>query len=77
MYVLVIAMLMIGESGVTAEPNLIEEYNSLEDCRQELILISKLPNFRLGSIDLLGYAAIKETEEVKAAVFCVKNYRSI
>ena len=78
MYAVVIAIMLAGASGAEAKiPIMVANYSTLNDCRLELVEISKLPDFKLVVSPLLSYAVAKEANGDTTMAFCVKNIVSI
>ena len=76
MYSLIIAVMFT--SGTNPElPLLMESYKTLNECKLELVEISKLPEYELVVSPLLSYSVAKETEDKTTMAFCVKNMKSI
>ena len=78
MYGVVIAIMLAGASGAEAKiPIMVARYSTLNDCRLELVEISKLPGFELVVSPLLSYSVAKESNGDTTMAFCVKNIVSI
>tara|TARA_B110000240_G_C13478559_1_gene444246 strand:+ start:603 stop:839 length:237 start_codon:yes stop_codon:yes gene_type:complete len=78
MYGVVIAIMLAGASGSEAKlPIMVASYSTLDDCRLELVEISKLPGFKLVVSPLLSYSVAKEEGGDTTMAFCIKNLVSI
>lgn len=78
MYGVVIAIMLAGASGTEPKlPLLVATYATLNDCRLELVEISKLPGFELVVSPLLSYSVAKEANGDTTMAFCVKNIKSV
>ena len=76
MYAVVIAVMLAG-GGEPKPPLLVASYSTLKACREELVEVSKLPNFKLAVSPLLSYSVAKEVEGSTTMAFCIKNVESI
>ena len=76
MYAVVIAIMLAGASEPKL-PVLVASYPTLNDCRMELVEVSKLPNYKLVVSPLLSYSVSREVGGDITIAFCVKNIVSI
>tara|TARA_B110000967_G_scaffold188606_1_gene211545 strand:+ start:63 stop:293 length:231 start_codon:yes stop_codon:yes gene_type:complete len=76
MYAVVVAIMLAGASEPKL-PVLVASYPTLNDCRMELLEVSKLPNYKLVVSPLLSYSVSKEVGGDITIAFCVKNIVSI
>ena len=76
MYGVVIAIMLAGASEPKL-PVLVASYATLNDCRMELVEVSKLPNYKLVVSPLLSYSVSREVGGDITIAFCVKNIVSI
>ena len=76
MYAVVIAIMLAGASEPKL-PVLVASYPTLNDCRMELVEVSKLPDYKLVVSPLLSYAVSREVGGDITIAFCVKNIVSI
>ena len=76
MYAVVIAIMLAGASEPKL-PLLVASYPTLNDCRMELVEVSKLPNYKLVVSPLLSYSVSREVGGDITIAFCVKNIVSI
>jgi hypothetical protein len=76
MYGVVIAIMLAGASEPKL-PVLVASYPTLNDCRMELVEVSKLPDYKLVVSPLLSYAVSREVGGDITIAFCVKNLVSI
>jgi hypothetical protein len=76
MYAVVIAIMLAGASEPKL-PVLVASYATLNDCRMELVEVSKLPNYKLVVSPLLSYSVSREIDGDTTIAFCVKNIVSI
>ena len=76
MYAIVIAVMLAGASEPKL-PVMVASFSTLNDCRMELVEVSKLPNYKLVVSPLLSYSVAKELEGSTTMAFCVKNIVSI
>ena len=76
MYGVVIAIMLAGASEPKL-PVLVASYPTLNDCRMELVEVSKLPDYKLVVSPLLSYAVSREVGGDITIAFCVKNIVSI
>jgi len=76
MYAVVIAIMLAG-GDEPKPPLLVSSYSTLKACREELVEVSKLPNFKLVVSPLLSYSVAKEVEGSTTMAFCIKNVESI
>jgi hypothetical protein len=78
MYGVVIAIMLAGANGTQpALPILVASFATLNDCRMELVEVSKLPDYELVVSPLLGYSVSRKVDGDTTIVFCVKNIVSI
>ena len=76
MYAVVVAIMLAGASEPKL-PLLVASYPTLNDCRMELVEVSKLPNYKLVVSPLLSYSVSREVGGDITIAFCVKNLVSI
>jgi hypothetical protein len=67
-------MLATGEPQI---PVIVSSYSTLNNCRYELLKISKIKDYDLVVSPLVGYAVVKMEEKKSTTAFCVKNIQSI
>ena len=70
MWAIVVAT-MLSANVETTVPKLVSTYDSLRECRMELIEIAKVLEYKPVVSPLLGYAVRKEKEGKTSAAFCV------
>ena len=58
-------------------PIIVSSYNSLDNCRYELLRIGKLKGYSLVTSPLVGYSVVKVESNKTSTAFCVKNMQSI
>ena len=68
---------MLAGASEPKLPVLVASYPTLNDCRMELLEVSKLPNYKLVVSPLLSYSVSKEVGGDITIAFCVKNIVSI
>ena len=68
---------MLAGASEQKLPVLVASYPTLNDCRMELLEVSKLPNYKLVVSPLLSYSVSKEVGGDITIAFCVKNIVSI
>ena len=76
MWAIVVAT-MLSANVETTVPKLVSTYDSLKECRMELLEIAKVLEYTPVVSPLLGYAVKKEKEDKTSAAFCVHNIVSI
>ena len=76
MYAIIIATMIAGAT-VPKVPVLIASYSSLNECRFELVEISKLQGYELNVSPMVSYSVKKVTPEKTIVAFCVKNIESV
>ena len=70
MWAIVVAT-MLSANVETTVPKLVSTYDSLRECRMELIEIAKVLEYTPVVSPLLGYAVRKEKDGKTSAAFCV------
>jgi hypothetical protein len=68
---------MLAGASEPKLPVMVASFSTLNDCRMELVEVSKLPNYKLVVSPLLSYSVAKELEGSTTMAFCVKNIVSI
>jgi hypothetical protein len=76
MYFMLIAMVIHASESVPI-PRIVQQYKSLDLCRQELIRIAEDPRQEKIISKVFGYTVISKTEKISTVAFCVKDSRSI
>ena len=76
MYGVVIAIIIAGASEPKL-PIMIASYSTLNECRMELVEVSKLPNYKLVVSPLLSYSVSREVDGNTTVAFCIKNIVSV
>lgn len=76
MYAIVIAVILAGASEPKL-PVMVASFSTINECRLELVEVSKLPNFELVVSPLLSYSVSKEASGNTTIAFCVKNIVSV
>ena len=76
MYFMLIAMI-IHASETVPLPRVVQQYKSLDLCRQALIQIAEDPGQEKIISKVFGYTVISKNEKVSTVGFCVKDTRSI
>ena len=70
MWAIVVAT-MLSANVETTVPQLVSTYDSLRECRMELLEIAKVLEYTPVVSPLLGYVVKKEKEGKTSAAFCV------
>ena len=70
MWAIVVATMLSANAEATV-PKLVSTYDSLRECRMELVEIAKVLEYKPVVSPLLGYAVKKEKEGKTSAAFCV------
>tara|TARA_R110002072_G_scaffold248423_1_gene407451 strand:+ start:154 stop:384 length:231 start_codon:yes stop_codon:yes gene_type:complete len=76
MYAVIVAMILANGEGPSV-PLIVSVHSTLKDCRTELIVASKLPEFEFVTTSLLGYGIARDDDTAYTMAFCVKNGVSI
>ena len=58
-------------------PIIVSSYNSLDNCRYELLRIGKMRGYSLVTSPMVGYSVVKVESNKTSTAFCVKNMQSI
>ena len=68
---------MLSANAEATVPQLVSTYDSLKECRMELLEIAKVLEYTPVVSPLLGYAVKKDKEGKTSAAFCVQVTVSI
>ena len=75
MYAIILATMLAN--GKPQVPLIVFSYNTLNDCRVELVRVGRVKGYTLVNIPLVGYSMVKVEDTKTTTAFCVKNMVSI
>ncbi len=58
-------------------PIIISSYNSLDNCRYELLRIGTVRGYSLVTSPMVGYSVVKVEDKKTSTAFCARNMQSI
>ena len=77
MYAIVVAVMLSGSDAPPKVPVMVASYNTLKECRLNLLEIVKLQGYERVVHPLLSYSVVKILPTKSTTVFCVKNIQNI